>query len=78
MKRENIIRAWKDAAYRASLSEAERSHLPENPAGAIELDSSALGEAAGGACNQTMTRTCNSYCTWSCTTKECDCIIHPR
>jgi mersacidin/lichenicidin family type 2 lantibiotic len=48
MKRENIIRAWKDEAYRLSLSEAERAHLPENPAGSIELDDAALGGAAGG------------------------------
>jgi len=49
MKRENIIRAWKDEAYRSSLSEAERAFLPENPAGSIELDAAALGGAVGGA-----------------------------
>jgi mersacidin/lichenicidin family type 2 lantibiotic len=37
MARINILRAWKDAKYRASLSAAERAMLPENPAGAVEL-----------------------------------------
>ena len=37
MSYQKIIRAWKDPAYRASLSDAERQRLPENPAGAIEL-----------------------------------------
>ena len=33
----NVIRAWKDEAYRLSLSEAERALVPRNPAGLIEL-----------------------------------------
>src|SRR5919199_996646 len=33
----DIIRAWKDEEYRASLSEAELAQLPENPAGLIEI-----------------------------------------
>jgi mersacidin/lichenicidin family type 2 lantibiotic len=33
----DIIRAWKDAEYRNSLSEAERAALPPNPAGIVEL-----------------------------------------
>jgi len=37
MSRIDIIRAWKDEAYRQSLSEAERAQLPANPAGAVDL-----------------------------------------
>jgi mersacidin/lichenicidin family type 2 lantibiotic len=37
MSRTDIVRAWKDAAYRASLTEAQRSQLPANPAGAVDL-----------------------------------------
>ncbi len=37
MSRIDIIRAWKDEAYRQSLSEAQRAALPPNPAGAVEL-----------------------------------------
>ena len=44
----NIIRAWKDANYRNSLSEAERAALPANPAGFIELADAALNGVSGG------------------------------
>ena len=70
MKRENIIRAWKDAAYRASLSEAERAHLPENPAGLIELDDSALAGAAG------LARPTNPTYTWVCTLRTMMCCMY--
>jgi mersacidin/lichenicidin family type 2 lantibiotic len=50
----NVVRAWKDAAYRSSLSEADLAELPQNPAGTFDLDLSeaelnliAGGEEAG-------------------------------
>lgn len=51
MKRETIIRAWKDPEFRASLTTEERSGLPECPAGPAftELDESELQDAIGGA-----------------------------
>jgi mersacidin/lichenicidin family type 2 lantibiotic len=48
MSDENIIRAWKDAEFRNSLSEKERTSLPENPAGLVELTDTQLGVIAGG------------------------------
>jgi mersacidin/lichenicidin family type 2 lantibiotic len=30
----DVVRAWKDAAYRASLNEQQLASLPPNPAGA--------------------------------------------
>ncbi|WP_224240182.1 mersacidin/lichenicidin family type 2 lantibiotic [Hyalangium gracile] len=50
MKRETIIRAWKDPQFRASLTSEERAALPECPAGPAftELEESALEEAVGG------------------------------
>jgi mersacidin/lichenicidin family type 2 lantibiotic len=48
MTRDQIIRAWKDADYRESLGESERSMLPEHPAGLIRLDDEELESAAGG------------------------------
>jgi mersacidin/lichenicidin family type 2 lantibiotic len=42
-----IIRAWKDEDYRRSLTEAELSALPENPAGLVELDERSQGEVGG-------------------------------
>jgi mersacidin/lichenicidin family type 2 lantibiotic len=50
MKKELIIRAWKDPAFRASLSTEERATLPESPSGRsmTELEESELGEISGG------------------------------
>mgnify|MGYP001269080300 CR=1 FL=1 len=44
----NIVRAWKDEAYRQSLSVEEQAMLPANPAGEIELTEADL-EAISGA-----------------------------
>jgi mersacidin/lichenicidin family type 2 lantibiotic len=44
----DIIRAWKDEAYRLSLGETEQALLPENPAGRLELTESELGAVVGG------------------------------
>jgi len=44
----DIIRAWKDEEYRNSLSEEQRSQLPENPAGMIELSDEDMGFVVGG------------------------------
>ena len=44
----DIIRAWKDEEYRNSLSEGQRSQLPENPAGMIELSDEDMGSVVGG------------------------------
>lgn len=49
MKNSNIIRAWKDQAYRHSLSDAERAALPENPAGISVLPAPAAAQVRGGA-----------------------------
>jgi mersacidin/lichenicidin family type 2 lantibiotic len=43
-----IVRAWKDTDYRASLSDTQRAALPAHPVGAIELDVDDLEVAAGG------------------------------
>jgi mersacidin/lichenicidin family type 2 lantibiotic len=43
----NIIRAWKDIGYRLSLSDQERSQLPDSPAGAIDLSDTELNYVAG-------------------------------
>jgi mersacidin/lichenicidin family type 2 lantibiotic len=50
MKKDMIIQAWKDPAYRARLSAEERASLPECPAGRplTELDEGSLGEVVGG------------------------------
>ena len=45
----DIVRAWKDEAYRQSLSEEERLALPANPVGEIELTDADLEAVYGGA-----------------------------
>jgi mersacidin/lichenicidin family type 2 lantibiotic len=59
MKKENIIRAWKDEAYRMSLSEAERALLPASPVGAIELSDAQLRDVTGGMRNNTAVSICH-------------------
>lgn len=48
MSSKDIIRAWKDPAFRKTLSAAEQANLPSNPAGFIELSDADLGKVAGG------------------------------
>ncbi len=49
MTKNQVIRAWKDKAYRASLSEAQRASLPAHPAGPVELSAREIASVAGGA-----------------------------
>ena len=44
----DIIRAWKDAEYRNSLSAEQLSQLPEHPAGMSALSDEVLKDIAGG------------------------------
>ncbi len=43
----DVVRAWKNPIYRATLSEEELSRLPSNPAGVAELTDDQLKEASG-------------------------------
>jgi mersacidin/lichenicidin family type 2 lantibiotic len=44
----DTIRAWKDEAFRASLTDSERTSMPENPAGPIGMSPAQLEGSAGG------------------------------
>jgi mersacidin/lichenicidin family type 2 lantibiotic len=44
----DIIRAWKDEDYRNSLTEDQKSQLPENPAGMIDLSDEQMTSISGG------------------------------
>ncbi len=44
----NVIRAWKDADYRSTLSKEELAKLPANPAGTSELSEGELANVSGG------------------------------
>jgi mersacidin/lichenicidin family type 2 lantibiotic len=49
MRIEDIVRAWKDEEYRATLSDEERELLLPSPIGYIELTDADLELVAGGA-----------------------------
>jgi mersacidin/lichenicidin family type 2 lantibiotic len=58
MSNRDIIRAWKDEAYRQSLSNGELSALPQNPAGIIELSDAELEGITGANTEYLMTVGC--------------------
>ncbi|HEY4562805.1 MAG TPA: mersacidin/lichenicidin family type 2 lantibiotic [Thermoanaerobaculia bacterium] len=47
MSKSDVIRAWKDPFYRATLSEEMRASLPQHPAGITELSDDRLTTANG-------------------------------
>ena len=47
MKKETILRAWRDPEFRASLSAEERAALPAHPSAAIELRDEQLTAVQG-------------------------------
>ena len=58
----DIIRAWKNPAYRDGLSSEERSLLPAHPAGLVELSDSELKQASGiGALVNTTAQNCTEF-----------------
>ncbi len=59
MSKIDIVRAWKDEAYRQTLSEEELRSLPANPAGEVELNDSDLEAVYGG---QTALVGCSVVC----------------
>jgi mersacidin/lichenicidin family type 2 lantibiotic len=71
MSIQTIIRAWKDAEFRMSLSDAERAALPANPAGGFELSDAELARVNGGGRVPTWTMaatcvTCMTRCVMTC------------
>ena len=48
MNKTDVVRAWKDPLYRASLSPEEIGGLPVHPSGLVELDDAQLKGTAGG------------------------------
>lgn len=54
MNKIDVIRAWKDPLYRASLRAEELDALPANPAGVIELGDDQLKAAGGNRPNTTV------------------------
>ena len=72
MSKGDIVRAWKDAEYRQSLSVEEQALLPEHPAGSIDLADDELDQVAG-ALSRGFTE-CNTSCL-TFDTDMCVCIL---
>jgi mersacidin/lichenicidin family type 2 lantibiotic len=60
MNKIDVIRAWKDPVYRASLSEEQRAALPMHPAGITDLSDDQLRIAGAGEV-ATTAPTCTEY-----------------
>ncbi len=48
MKKEQVIRAWKDEEFRNTLTEEECNSIPPNPAGMINISDTELQLVTGG------------------------------
>ena len=58
----DIVRAWKDPVYRATLGARELAQLPSNPAGLVNLTDDQLRAASGiGMAVVTTFRTCTEF-----------------
>ena len=73
MSKRKIVQAWKNPAFRQSLTATERAALPANPAGATRLNENELEQVAGGLPQSTLhcswicpTLFCTVWCTWEC------------
>ncbi|MDC0672148.1 mersacidin/lichenicidin family type 2 lantibiotic [Nannocystis radixulma] len=60
MKNVDVIRAWRDPEYRATLSAEQLNALPANPAGVVELSALELENVNGGTFHWTCTN--NTIC----------------
>ena len=59
MNKTDVVRAWKDPLYRASLSAEELAQLPSHPAGVIDLADDQLRMGVSGGI--TTAPTCTNY-----------------
>jgi mersacidin/lichenicidin family type 2 lantibiotic len=69
----DMIRAWKDEAYRGSLSQEQQALLPDNPVGTIELNDADLEIVYGGGQSNSKSGDCLSM-TGSCDSMWGNCM----
>lgn len=48
MTHDQVVRAWKDPSFRASLDSTQLQALPANPAGMVELGEDEVTDLTGG------------------------------
>lgn len=59
MRKVDVIRAWKDPIYRATLTHEELAELPGHPSGALELQDGQLRGISAAA--NTTAQTCTEF-----------------
>jgi mersacidin/lichenicidin family type 2 lantibiotic len=65
MNKTDVVRAWKDPLYRATLTPDQLAALPMHPAGVVELNDDQIRAVSGGVVITTaMTCTENSFQGW--------------
>ena len=70
MKKQDIVRAWRDPKFRRSLSAEQKARLPEHPAEwLLKVEDDALTSVTGGCCfpGSPMYSTQPTYCSGYCT-----------
>ena len=75
----NIIRAWKDAEYYASLSDAQKAEVPANPAGQVDIDMDMAAVTGGrsGAVSARLAASCTNKTSTCCNCKPKDEALDP-
>ena len=69
MSKPDIIRPWKDAEYRNSLSKEQQAQLPESPIGEVELSLDDLDQVAGAG---------GTYSMLTAGCCQCSCLCYTR
>lgn len=69
MKKQDVIRAWRDGEYFATLSNDQRAALPASPAAVIEVGDDVLATLTGG-CSIGEGCPTSAFCT-PCPPKHC-------
>ena len=71
MKKRKIILALRNEDYFLSLGDDDRAHMPENPAGVIDMRDEDLLDANGAGLSEHCTSTCCCTCTSTCSPTAC-------
>lgn len=67
----DVIRAWRDPEFRATLDADQQVALPPHPSGLIELSGAELDSVAGGALPNTLATRCSEG--WRCVSGSWSC-----
>lgn len=67
MKKQDVIRAWRDPKYRRSLTAEQQAQLPAHPAAwMVGVEDDVLAGVTGGCCPPAIKSTAPQYCSAIC------------